>query len=617
MCGIAGFAGRGDEGDLRRMAGALVHRGPDAEGFYSDPDAPVHLAHRRLSVVDLETGAQPMWTADGALGIVFNGEIYNHRELRAELEAAGCRFRSSHSDTEVLLHAYREWGEGLTWRLEGMWAFALYDRPRRRLFLSRDRFGEKPLYWTRRPGLFAFASEATGLLAHSQVPRGVSRAGLEKYFAYGYVPAPGSIHAGVHKLPAGSSLLIELPDGEPRVWRHWEFVLEPDPPPGGPSAWAEAVRERLERAVARRLSADVPVGVFVSGGIDSAGVAVAAARHVKPGELKTFSIGFEDPSFDETLPARRVAELVGSEHRVALFTAERARRIWPDLAGRLDEPLADPSLLPTYVLCGGARRVVTVALGGDGADELFAGYDPFRALRAAELYARLVPRPVHRAIRLLAARLPVSHANLSLDFRLKRLLLGLSSEKPLWAATWLAPLSAREIGELLGSPVDPETLYSEAIEAWERADGLSLVDRTLQFFTRLYLTEDILTKVDRASMLHGLEVRSPYLDLELVDLVRRLPADCKLRGGETKWLLKHALAPWLPEGVLRRPKKGFGVPVGRWLLEARAPFDGPPGGPFHADRLAEHRAGRADHRLYLYAQWMLDRCASIERPAPG
>jgi asparagine synthase (glutamine-hydrolysing) len=618
MCGIAGFVGRGDAGDLRRMSAALAHRGPDAEGHWSDPDGGIYLAHRRLSVVDLESGAQPMWTPDGAVGVVFNGEIYNHRELRAELETAGHRFVSDHSDTEVLLHGWRAWGEELLPRLNGMWAFALLDRERRRLFLSRDRFGQKPLYWTRRPELFAFASEARALVAHPAVPADLSPAAVRKYFAYGYVPAPHAIHEGVWKLPAGASLQLALPDGEPVVSQWWEFRLEPDEaPPGGPDAWAQAVREKLERAVARRIVADVPVGVFLSGGIDSAAVAAAAARSTKPGELRTFSIGFEDPSFDESRQAARVARLLGADHRLSYFSADRARQAWPEIASRLDEPLADASLLPTFVLCEEARREVTVALGGDGADELFAGYDPFRALRAATLYARAVPRPVHAAIRMMAGRLPVSHSNLSFDFKLKRTLGGLSHERRLWNALWLAPLEPREIAELLGAPVDPEELYSEAIAAWDAADGLSLVDRTLQFFTRVYLQDDILAKVDRASMLHGLEVRSPFLDVELVDLVRRLPADCKLRGGETKWLLKRALEPWLPEAVRHRPKKGFGVPVGAWLAEGQPPFDGGFEGGFARQRMAEHRAGRADHRLYLYAQWVLDRFGGRGAGAQG
>ena len=611
MCGIAGFVGRGDGADLGRMTAALVHRGPDAGGSWRDPDAAVFLGHRRLSVLDPETGDQPMSSADGELVVVFNGEVYNHAELRRELEARGHRFRSHHADTEVLLHGYREWGDALVERLDGMWAFALYDRVRRRLLLSRDRFGKKPLYWTRQGGTFAFASELSALGHHPAVERRLCPVALRKYFGYGYVPAPRSILAGVHKLPAGCCLALDPSGGEPRLWRYWEFLLEPvDPaPPGALDAWAEELRERLDRAVARRLLADVPVGVFLSGGIDSSGIAALAARRAKPGELHTFTIGFDDPSFDESAAARRSAERLGTTHRAALFGAARAREVLGQLADRLDEPIADASLLPTFLLCGLARRDVTVALGGDGGDELFAGYDPFRALRMADLYARLVPKPVHRAVALLAGRLPVSHANMSLDFRIKRTLAGLSFPRPLWNPVWMAPLGPAEIAALLGDPVDPEELFSEAIEAWD-ASGGSLVDRTLQFFTRTYLEGDILAKLDRASMLHSLEVRCPYLDLGVVELVRRVPARFKLRGGRGKRLLRAALGPLLPDEVLARPKKGFGIPVGRWLAEGVAPFDAVRcriGSDFFAKRLAEHRAGRADHRLYLFAHWMLER----------
>ncbi len=607
MCGIAGTLGGGPE-PVARMTRALAHRGPDAENLWSDPERPIHLGHRRLAVLDLAGGSQPMWTADGALGVVFNGEIYNHEELREALEARGHRFASHHSDTEVLLHGFREWGGALLERLNGMWAFALLDRARGRLWLARDRFGKKPLYWAHASGVFAFASEASALRLHPAVGREPSTTGLRKLFAYGYAPAPHTIWRDVHKLPAGCELHVEL-GGSPRVRRWWEFRLEPEEPRGGDAraAFAEPLRERLERAVARRLVADVPVGVFLSGGIDSSAIAWAAARASKPGDLCSFSMGFEDASFDETACAERAASWVGSRHTSRLFTAARAARAWPEIAARLDEPFADPSLLPTSILCETARREVTVALSGDGGDELFAGYDPFRALASARLYARCVPRPLHRAIRLLAARLPVSHRNLSFGFKVERALRGLSYAPALWNAVWMGPLEPRDVAERLGGEVDPEELYEEAIAAWESAPGLGDVDRTLQFYTRLYLQDDILTKVDRASMLHGLEVRAPLLDVEIVDLVRRIPARFKLRGRRTKWILKEALRGFLPDDVLDRPKKGFGIPVGRWIAEGRPPFDAAPAHPLARARHAEHVAGRADHRLHLYAEWVLER----------
>lgn len=618
MCGIAGFVGAGDAAVLRRMSSALAHRGPDAEGTAVDAERGVWLGHRRLAVLDLESGEQPMWTSQRDLVVVFNGEIYNAPELRRALEARGHVFVSDHSDTEVLLHGWREWGESMLERFDGMWAFALYDRAAGRLFLSRDRFGEKPLYWTQRRGAFAFASELGALARHPCVERSLDPLALRKYWAHGYVPAPRALYAGVQKLPAGHNLCFDLRDARVHVSRWWSLVLEPDPALAERplEALCEELRERLEAAVSRRLVADVPVGVFLSGGIDSSAVALFAARSSKPGELRTLCVGFEEPSFDESRFAGAVARHLGSRHRCTTFTLARARSLLPELAARLDEPLADASLLPTHLLCGAARREVTVALGGDGGDELFAGYDPFRALWAAERWRRWVPRPLHQALRLLAARLPVSHRYMSAGFRVQRALAGLDHRPALWNPVWLAPLGPGELAELLGEPVDEEEIYSEAIEAWERSPAASDVDRTLQFFSELYLQNGVLAKLDRASMLHSLEVRSPFLDTGLVDFARRLPWQLKLRGRETKFLLRRALAPLLPREILGRAKQGFGVPVGAWIRAGAEPFDawpphaglaGAAGAGFRDRRLREHRAGRADHRLFLYADWLLGR----------
>jgi asparagine synthase (glutamine-hydrolysing) len=613
VCGIAGFAGRGDTADLRRMLGAQVHRGPDAEGAWSDPAARVWLGHRRLSILDLESGGQPMWTADETLGVTFNGEIYNHVELRAELEARGHRFRSAHSDTEVLLHGYREWGPAMVERLNGMWAFALLDRKQRRLLLSRDRFGEKPLYWAAQPGVFAFASELHALLAHGALRVERSRQALQKYFAYGFVPAPLTLFEGAHALPAGCNLLVSLADLSTRLERWWELRLEPGPDAGFRAEEAAgALREALQRSVARRLRSDVPVGVFLSGGIDSSAVAACAVRALSGRPLRTFSIGFDDPSFDEGPHARLVAAHLGTEHHEARATLAAARELLPGLADRLDAPVADSSLLPTALLCREARRHVKVALGGDGADELFAGYDPFRALRAARAFARLVPRRIHPALRLLAARLPTSHRYMSTAFRVQRALRGLAFRPALWNPVWLGPCEPAELAALLGAPVDVEQVYSEAIEAWDASPGASIVERTLAFYARLYLQHDILPKLDRASMWFGLEARSPFLDVEVVDLARRLPTQAKLSGGTTKRLLRRALRGILPEATLRRSKQGFAMPIGRWLAEGFLGVTAAPAAPgtsaaFREARADEHRAGRADHRLYLFAQWLLDR----------
>ncbi len=604
MCGIAGFVGRGDRSDLERMTDAIAHRGPDADGHWIEESTGVHLGHRRLSIVDLAGGAQPMWTADGKIGVVFNGEIYNHAELRERLKARGCAFQTGHSDTEVLLHGYREWGDDFVAQLNGMWAFAIYDRAAGRLFLSRDRFGKKPLYWFHEGGTFAFGSELTALLAHPACPRSVSPLALKKFFAYALIPAPHSILERVRKLPAGHNLTFDLREQTPRIAKYWDFLLEPAAPAKSDDDLAEELLGIVDASVKRRLMADVPLGIFLSGGVDSSLVAALAARHVPMGSLRTFSIGFTEASFDELSWANQVANLLGTNHQTEVLDLDKALEVLPQIFDKLDEPQGDGSLLPTWLLSRFTRRHVTVALGGDGGDELFAGYDPFLALRKAETYAKFVPKPLHLAIRLLAAQLPVSHANISLDFKIKRTLRGLSHPAALWNPAWLGALEANEIREYLGTPADPNELYNEAIEAWESCPQRDVVDRTLQFYTKIYLQDGILAKADRATMMHGLEARAPLLDIEVADFARRLPHGYKLRGGMTKYLLKKAALRVLPPEVVHRKKKGFGSPIGPWFRTGRlAPSSTD---RFVQGRLAAHRAGKSDERLFLWCQLALE-----------
>lgn len=607
MCGIAGFTGSGSLRVLEEMTRTLAHRGPDSENFRQDP--PVHLGFRRLAIIDLKGGRQPMTTPDGQFALIFNGEIYNHDELRRDLEAEGCRFSSDHSDTESLLYGYTRWGAAVLERLNGMFAFVVYDRQKKLLFGARDRFGKKPFYYWHRDRDFVFASELSALLKHPGVPKSVSQRALMKYFAYGYIPAPHSVIQGVHKLPAGHCFRLNVESGELRVERYWEYV--PEPEAVDPEGAAHQLAEKLERAVRRRLISDVPLGVFLSGGIDSSAVAALARRTVA--ELKTFTVGFQESSFDESRFARDVASLLHTSHFEQTCSLEESKALLPQIIDRLDEPMGDSSLLPTFLLSRFAREHVTVCLAGDGGDELFCGYDPFKALERAEWYTRVVPKPLHFGVALLASRLPVSHRNLSFDFKVKRTLRGLAFPDRVWLPVWMGPLEPGEIAALFQEKIDLEDLYSEAIAAWESCRHLDRVTRTQQFFIKLYLQDCILTKVDRASMMNSLEARCPFLDLELVDLARRIPADLKFRQGETKWILKKALQGLLPDRILNRKKKGFGVPVGQWFLNGslqqvstgrliRARYR-----PRYFEcKLREHQARRADHRLYLWNAWLLN-----------
>ena len=609
MCGIAGFWGAGDQATVTAMTDALAHRGPDGHGLHVDADDRVFLGHRRLAVIDIGGGAQPMWNEDHTVGIVFNGEIYNHVELRRLLEQRGHRFRSDHSDTEVLVHGYEEWGTELPLRLNGMFAFAIWDKARSRLFLARDRFGEKPLFYAKAPHFFAFASELPSLRCHPAVDTTLDVRSLQKLFGYGFFPSARTPYKGVSKLPGGHWLLLDLKSDQLTLRRYWKFSLQPDDSllARKEEDLADELDGLLTQAVERRLISDVPIGLFLSGGIDSSAVLAAATRLMDPAQVRTFTVGFNEASFDETEYARRVAGILGTRHDVRKLDLDQARDIFPRLLDRIGEPLGDSSILPTYLLSEFTRKHVTVALSGDGADELFAGYDPFHALKPAAAYSALVPGPLHRVVRWLASRLPVSTRNMSLDFKLKRTLNGLSYGSRLWNPVWLGPLSPPEIGRIFGQEIKAEELYEEAIELWDGAPQLNLVEKTMEFYTTFYLQDGILTKVDRASMLNSLETRAVFLDNDLVEFAARLPTSLKYRNGTGKYLLKKVLSRRLPADIVDRPKKGFGIPLALWLREIpkQIPLNGIAG--IDTGEVAElwrtHRSGQANNAMALWV-WL-------------
>jgi asparagine synthase (glutamine-hydrolysing) len=609
MCGLTGFAGAGGRADLDAMAGAILHRGPDEAGFHMETEHALYLAFRRLAIMDIAGGHQPMWNEDASVCVLFNGEIYNHAELRASLLAAGHVFRSDHSDTEVLVHGYEEWGDALPAKLNGMFAFVIWDRPRRRLFAARDRFGEKPFFYVARPGFFAFASELSALIRHPAVDRTIDPRSLQKFFAYGYIPAPNALYRGARKLPGGCSLTVDLDNFLVREQRFWRFAIEADEhaPENRVPELTEELRALLDRAVARRLVSDVPLGIFLSGGIDSSIVLALAARHRSPASLDTFTIGFNEPSFDESAYARDVAAAVGSRHHERILDFDTARGLAGEVLARLDEPTGDASILPTYLLSAFARESVTVALSGDGGDELFAGYDPFAALGPARWYDRLVPPPVHLVLRRLAGMLPHGISNMSLDFKVRRALMGLSYPPGVRLPVWMSPLEPARIGALFDTPMRTEELYSEAIEAWDNARAANPIDRTLEFFTNFYLPDDILAKSDRAAMMVSLEARAVFLDNDVVDFCARLPHGYKYRRGVRKFLLRRAAEGLVPDAVLKRPKKGFGIPFARWLrqMPATPPLTAIPGlrPSWIAERWSAARAGEADERLLLWS-WL-------------
>jgi asparagine synthase (glutamine-hydrolysing) len=622
MCGIAGFAGVGDRSVLEAMTRALAHRGPDDEGYYIDPGTAVHFGHRRLAIIDVASGHQPMWNEDGNVGVVFNGEIYNHMTLRAELEARGHRFATDHSDTEVLVHGYEEWGEALIPRLNGMFAFAIYDRKSRRLMLARDRFGEKPLFYAIKSGFIAFASELNALTLHPHVGNSIDPRSVQKLFAYGYLPAPNALSVGCRKLPGGNTLTFDLASGAVSIKPYWQFHIEPDDSltDDREGELVEELRSLMADAVARRLISDVPLGVFLSGGIDSSACLAFASRKRAAASIETFTIGFDDPSFDESGYARDVAAAFGSHHREQQLSLQSAAMSVNDILARMDEPLGDPSLLPTFMLSKFARQHVTVALTGDGGDELFAGYDPFKALGPAQAYDRWMPSFLHSGVRRLVDCLPISGRNMSLDFKLRRALAGVSYPPAAWVPVWMSALEPRDLKDIFEQPLRVEEVYEEAITVWERNRTGNIVDRTLEFFTSLYLQDDILAKTDRAGMMVSLEARSIFLDNDLVDFCQRLPHRFKYRNGQGKYLLKKALEGVVPDSVLKRPKKGFGIPLIQWLgkIAPSPPLAKVPGVdlPAVAELWRQHTSGAADRRLLMWTWLSLQRVIGADAARP-
>jgi asparagine synthase (glutamine-hydrolysing) len=552
MCGICGIVARRgspDRGRLEAMAATLEHRGPDSDGYYVDGAGA--LAARRLSIIDLEHGDQPIANEDGSLHVVQNGEIYNYRELGAELRRAGHRF-STLSDTEVLVHAYEEWGDDFPKRLRGMFAVAIWDGPRERLLLARDPFGIKPLYYRVSRDGFEFASELRAL------PRGeIDPDAVDCFLAFNSIPTPLTIFRDVRKLPPGCVLSWESEDL--RVDRFarpapaTESILRED----DEAELLEECRARLRDSVRAHLVSDVPVGVLLSGGIDSGLLAALAAEETSE-PLRTFSIGFEESSFDELSDARKVATRYATDHHELVLRPDAARLL-PALAEAFDEPFADSSALPTYLVSELASRHVKVALSGEGGDELFGGYYTYVADLLAGRAAPLV-----RIVRPLVERLPSSNARTSLDYRAKRFVRA-AHLPPLerhhgWKEIFSSDLRAELTGRSNG--FDPVDVYRER---FSETDGAELLARLQDVDERVYLVDDLLVKTDRASMAHSLEARVPFCDRVIASFAHALPSRYKVRGLRKKVLLRRAASPLLPRSIVRGKKRGFSIPAAAWL----------------------------------------------------
>jgi asparagine synthase (glutamine-hydrolysing) len=618
MCGIAGVVGslRTEPAVLERMTDRLHHRGPDGDGrFWADD---VGLAMRRLAIIDLNTGDQPIFNEDRTVCVVYNGEVYNFLELRSELEARGHRFETQ-GDTEVIVHAYEEFGVECLEHLWGMFALAVWDSRRRLLLLARDRLGKKPLVYYAAPsgGGLAFASELQALLAHPDVPRNVEPRAVDDYLTYLYVPAPSTAYRDIRKLPPGHCLTWQ--DGHITVEPYWHVRFGDKRPISEPEAVGQ-FGALLRDAVRRRLIADVPLGAFLSGGMDSSTV-VAEMAELSSKPVKTFSIGFGERDFDELRYARQVAQRFGTEHH-EMVVEPRALDVLPTLVRHYGEPYGDSSAIPTYYVAQMTRQHVTVALNGDGGDELLAGYERHWAARVAATYDTIPHFVRHGLIRPLVPLLPEPRRRRAFLRRAKRFMAAAhlpvfdrylhwvgactpAQKQWLYTPEFVAELGGNDSGRWLRAALAPEP-------------RLDPVDAVLRADTLLYLPEDLLAKVDIASMANSLEARSPLLDHRLVEFCAGLPSSLKLRGRTSKWLLRSLMRDRLPPDILTRPKMGFGVPVGEWLrgdlrplledtlFSPRALQRGYFRPEAVRDLVDEHLSRRADRTSLVWALLMLE-----------
>jgi asparagine synthase (glutamine-hydrolysing) len=636
MCGICGQArwdGRDVEPALiEHMCAAQEHRGPDSRGVHTDAGA--GLGIQRLRIIDLATGDQPILNEDGSVAVVLNGEIYNFRELRARLERSGHRFRTQ-SDTEVIVHLYEEEGADCVRSLEGMFGLAIWDSRRRRLVLARDRVGKKPLFYALRDGVLSFASELRALLQDGEIGRDLDLEAIDAYLALRWIPAPLCVFEAVRKLPPASVLVLE--DGRATIERYWQLDYGAAPHSRDEREVAAELREQLRKAVRRRLVSEVPLGAFLSGGVDSAGVVAAMAKESSR-PVRTFSIGFTSDRYDELSRARLVAERFGTEHRELVVTPD-AIEILPRIVRHYGEPFADSSAIPSFYLAEMARRDVTVALNGDGGDESFAGYSRYAANLVLDRAARL-PLAARRSLATLGRRLPPDGRIESRRSRLARLARSLALEAPQRHAAYLVQLDQAERSSLY-APGFRERLGARAGAAeraierrWAGSDADHSLDRMLDVDIGLYLPDDLLAKVDIATMAHSLEARSPLLDPELMQFAATLPPQLKIRGAQKKLALRSALRGWVPDEVLDAPKQGFVAPIAEWLrgdlrdmaydtlLDSRARDRGYFEPAAVRALLDRHMLGQEDRAqaiwtLLVFEQWHREHVDSAASPVSG
>ena len=621
MCGIFGFYSNKLSVDdqisiLKNMGERLIHRGPDDEGYFFYNR--MAMGMRRLRIIDLETGKQPIYSYNKSNVIVFNGEIYNFRELRKDLNEKGYKFRTK-SDTEVVVNLYQEKGVESLQDFNGMFAFGIYDKTKDELFIARDRFGIKPLYYYYQNETLIFASEIKALLCYPDVSREISVEALDLYLTFEHVPAPYSIYKNISKLEQGHYLLLK--NGKLTKQRYYEVSYGNKHTSRDTTEYIENLDILINRAVKRRTISDVPLGAFLSGGIDSALITYYLVKNSSK-KVKTFSVAFEDKSFDESFYSRQVADYLCTDHHEHIFTTDDLIKSLPAIIDNMDEPFADASLLPTALLSRFAHETVTVALSGDGGDEIFAGYPTYYARKLAQY----IPKWVYPLIRIGAKILPVNDDNISFDFRVKKFIEGLGIQPDLRHQIWLGSFTPKQKLEILNidtlNQLEDKTFVSNFLLSHMRScDTENNWERSLWIDMRFYLQDNMLVKVDRASMMHSLEVRVPYLDHQLVEYAIRIPAKYKYNCSISKYILKKLASAYLPKNIVKRSKKGFGIPIAKWikhdlkshfqetLSKDKINTQGFLNGCNVQSLLYEHLLNKKDNRkllwtLYIFSLWL-------------
>ena len=612
MCGICGVTyfdreRNVSELEVKGMCDVIRHRGPDDQGWITKGNYGIGM--RRLSIIDLFTGRQPISNEDGSIWIVFNGEIYNHMELRDELVKKGHTFQTK-CDTEAIVHAYEEYGEDCPKKLNGMFGFAILDQKKQTLFLARDRLGIKPLYYYHDSGKFAFGSELKSILQVENIPREVDRRALDIFLTFEYIPSPYSIFEGIRKLPPGHSLTLK--DGRITIKEYWDLRFDEKETPE--DELCEQLLDLFQDAVKIRLMSDVPLGAFLSGGIDSSAI-VAMMSRVMDRPVKTFSIAFKEDTYNESHYAQQIANRFNTEHHVEVIEPN-ALELTEKLVGFLDEPFGDFSIFPTYLVSKMARKHVTVSLSGDGGDELFAGYDTYLANKAGRVYGKL-PELLRGAMPPILNCIPPSEKKKGLINRAKRFVEGMQLPPDLEHTRWMIFLQEAEKAKLYSNDVQDVLNDSDSFEFirsyFNRVNTTDSLNRQLYVDIKSYLVDDILVKVDRMSMAASLEARVPFLDHRFVEFTATIPSRLKLQGKNTKYLLKKAMGDILPPQILNRGKEGFSIPIKNWLktdlkslmLEVLEPQKIKREGFFNAnyvERLKkEHLSGKENHSHRLWS----------------